>query len=120
MRESHEGTEAILRYVRTETEKLAEQLLDASERRRLWATMAAALLAHVAGAQTRTVYPHKVIGDAGCAGKVLGFDPATGQVTYAPNDNYNGLDLFSFTVTDDATPATRRTLPVRRSRSLSA
>ena len=36
-------------------------------------------------------------------GELNGFDPATGTVTYTPNDAYNGPDSFTYTVTDDAT-----------------
>jgi hypothetical protein len=35
-------------------------------------------------------------------GTLTGFNPATGQVTYTPDPNYNGPDSFTFTVTDDA------------------
>ncbi len=36
-------------------------------------------------------------------GTLSGFDPATGQVTYTPDNDYGGTDSFTFTVTDDGT-----------------
>jgi len=36
-------------------------------------------------------------------GTLVGFDPATGQVTYRPGPDFNGSDSFTFTATDDAT-----------------
>ena len=35
-------------------------------------------------------------------GTLSGFDPATGTVTYTPAPGFNGIDTFTFTVTDDA------------------
>ncbi|HYG78294.1 MAG TPA: autotransporter-associated beta strand repeat-containing protein [Planctomycetota bacterium] len=35
-------------------------------------------------------------------GTLSNFNPATGQVTYTPNAQFNGTDTFTFTVTDDA------------------
>jgi large repetitive protein len=35
-------------------------------------------------------------------GTLSGFNPATGEVVYTPNDDYHGSDSFVFTVTDDA------------------
>jgi hypothetical protein len=35
-------------------------------------------------------------------GTITGFNPATGELTYAPNADYVGPDSFTFTVTDDA------------------
>src|SRR6185369_6177176 len=39
-------------------------------------------------------------------GVLLGFNSTTGAVTYDPDDDYNGSDSFTFTVTDDATAGT--------------
>ena len=36
-------------------------------------------------------------------GTLSGFDSATGEVTYKPDQDYNGPDSFTFTVTDDDT-----------------
>lgn len=36
-------------------------------------------------------------------GSLSSFNPATGEVTYTPDDDYFGPDSFSFTVTDDST-----------------
>jgi hypothetical protein len=38
-------------------------------------------------------------------GTLIGFDAATGAVTYRPAANYNGPDSFTFTVTDNGTPS---------------
>ena len=47
-------------------------------------------------------------------GRILGFDPATGRGTYAPDPQYHGPDAFEVTVTDDSAagpPAARTSAP---------
>jgi len=43
-------------------------------------------------------------------GTLSGFDPATGAVIYTPGPDFNGIDSFTFTVTDDETAGTPATL----------
>ena len=40
------------------------------------------------------------IADDPTQGTLVDFDPATGQITYAPSQNYHGTDSFTFTVSD--------------------
>ncbi|MGD9675355.1 MAG: Ig-like domain-containing protein, partial [Candidatus Bipolaricaulia bacterium] len=40
------------------------------------------------------------VADGPSHGTLVGFDPATGAVTYVPNPDYNGSDSFTFTVCD--------------------
>ena len=40
---------------------------------------------------------------SGVSNGTLSLNPSTGEVTYDPDDNFNGSDSFTFTVTDDGT-----------------